>query len=215
MKVFKRIFVLVLGVVVVASSCALTLKAAIGVGAWDALAQTGYEVTGIEVGTIGMCCNFLCIFIQILVLRKKFRPIQLLQIPVCILLGVIVNFMLYEVYSSFTIDSYWMNVVLLIIGYIVSAFAVGMVMVLDIVTFALEGACMAVSKVSGKKFHVLRQGVDVVSIILVIVISLMANVPLAVREGTIIGMFLFGPMMGIFMKLQKPVFKKLGLIDYN
>ena len=67
----------------------------------------------------------------------------------------------------------------------------------------------------GKKFHVLRQGVDVVSILLVIIIVIITDVPLAVREGTIIGMFLFGPMMGIFMKLQKPVFKKFGLIDYN
>lgn len=100
-------------------------------------------------------------------------------------------------------------------GEIVSTFAVGMVMVLDIVTFALEGACMAVSGVTGKKFHVLRQGVDVVSILLVIIIVIITDVPLAVREGTIIGMFLFGPMMGIFMKLQKPVFKKFGLIDYN
>ncbi|MFR2445391.1 MAG: hypothetical protein ACLS7Y_01570 [Thomasclavelia spiroformis] len=123
--------------------------------------------------------------------------------------------MLYEVYSNFTINTYWMNVGLLILGYIVSAFAVGMVMVLDIVTFALEGACMAVSGVTGKKFHVLRQGVDVVSILLVIIIVIITDVPLAVREGTIIGMFLFGPMMGIFMKLQKPVFKKFGLIDYN
>ena len=197
---FKRVIVLVFGVVVVACSSALTLKAAIGVGAWDALAQTGSLVTGIEVGTIGMFCNFLCIFVQVAILRRKFKPIQLLQIPV---------------YSNFTINTYWMNVGLLILGYIVSAFAVGMVMVLDIVTFALEGACMAVSGVTGKKFHVLRQGVDVVSILLVIIIVIITDVPLAVREGTIIGMFLFGPMMGIFMKLQKPVFKKFGLIDYN
>ena len=193
---FKRVIVLVFGVVVVACSSALTLKAAIGVGAWDALAQTGSLV-------------------QVAILRRKFKPIQLLQIPVCILLGLIVNFMLYEVYSNFTINTYWMNVGLLILGYIVSAFAVGMVMVLDIVTFALEGACMAVSGVTGKKFHVLRQGVDVVSILLVIIIVIITDVPLAVREGTIIGMFLFGPMMGIFMKLQNPVFKKFGLIDYN
>ncbi len=88
-------------------------------------------------------------------------------------------------------------------------------MVLDIVTFALEGACMAVSKVSGKKFHVLRQGVDIISVLLIIIIVFVTEVPLAVREGTIIGVLLFGPMMGIFMKLQKPVFKKLNLIDYN
>ena len=46
---------------------------------------------------------------------------------------------------------------------------------------------MAVSGVTGKKFHVLRQGVDVVSILLVIIIVIITDVPLAVREGTIIG----------------------------
>ena len=49
---FKRVIVLVFGVVVVACSSALTLKAAIGVGAWDALAQTGSLVTGIELSLI-------------------------------------------------------------------------------------------------------------------------------------------------------------------
>ena len=189
---FRRIVVLVLGVIIVGCSSALTLKAAIGVGAWDALAQTGSDVTGIEVGTVGMCFNFLCI-----------------------LLGIIINFMLYQVYNNFIVTEYWINVALLILGYIICAFAVGMVMVLDIVTFALEGACMAVSKVSGKKFHVLRQGVDIISVLLIIIIVFVTEVPLAVREGTIIGVLLFGPMMGIFMKLQKPVFKKLNLIDYN
>ena len=148
----KRIILLIIGVAIVGGSSALTLKAAIGVGAWDALAQTGSLVSGIEVGTIGMCFNFLCILVQIIVLRKEFKIIQLLQIPVSILLGIIINFMLYRVYNLFIIDTYWLNVLLLILGYIISAFAVGMVMVLDIVTFALEGACMAVSKVSVKSF---------------------------------------------------------------
>ena len=88
---FKRVIVLVFGVVVVACSSALTLKAAIGVGAWDALAQTGSLVTGIEVGTIGMFCNFLCIFVQVAILENlsRYRPTE---IPVCILLRLIVNY---------------------------------------------------------------------------------------------------------------------------
>lgn len=212
---FRKIVVLVIGVMIVGCSSALTLKAAIGVGAWDALAQTGSSVTSIEVGTVGMCFNFLCILIQIIVLRKKFKIIQFLQIPVSILLGAIINFMLYQIYDNFTVTEYWINVFLLVLGYIISAFSVGMVMVLDIVTFALEGACMAISKISGKKFHVLRQGVDIISVILVVIIVFVTGVPLAIREGTIIGVLLFGPMMGIFMRLQKPVFQKLNLIDYN
>ena len=104
---FRKIVVLVIGVMIVGCSSALTLKAAIGVGAWDALAQTGSSVTSIEVGTVGMCFNFLCILIQIIVLRKKFKIIQFLQIPVSILLGVIINFMLYQIYDNFTVTEYY------------------------------------------------------------------------------------------------------------
>ena len=211
----KRLIMLVVFVIIGSIGSALTLKAAIGVGAWDALAQTGNEITGIQVGTIGMFFNFSCIIVQILVLKKDFKKIQLLQIIVCLILGNIVNVVLYDLLGSIHIYEYWMNVAILISGYIICAFGVGAVMVLDIVTFALEGACMAVSKKTNKPFHVLRQSVDIVSIMIALVVGLLCNVPLAIREGTIIGMFLFGPLMGIFMKWQKPLFKKFDLIDYD
>ena len=50
----KRLIMLVVFVIIGSIGSALTLKAAIGVGAWDALAQTGNEITGIQVGTIGI-----------------------------------------------------------------------------------------------------------------------------------------------------------------
>lgn len=211
----KRIMALLLGIITVGCACAVTLKAAIGVGAWDALSQTTSELTAIEVGTCGIIFNIACVLVQIVVLRKDFKKVQLLQIPLSILLGVVINFVLYDVLGNITISAYWMNVILLICGYLISSFAVAAVMVLDIITFALEGACMAVSKTSGKKFHVLRQGVDVVAVIICLTISFSLNLPLAVREGTIIGVLLFGPLLGIFMKILKPIFKKYKLVEYQ
>lgn len=215
MKIVKRSIVLIFFVTMVSVGCALTLKASIGVGAWDALAQTGSEMFSIPVGTVGMIFNFMCIFIQIIVLRKDFKIIQLLQIPVSILLGSMINFILYDVFGDFVISNYIMQIILLIVGCITSAFAVAAVMVLDVVTFALEGACMAVSNVTHKKFHVLRQLVDVICIIVILIVAFSLDLPLAVREGTIIGMLLFGPLMGIFMKILKPIFKKIKLVEYN
>lgn len=211
----NKIIVLLLGIVTVGCACALTLKAAIGVGAWDALSQTTSELTAIEVGTCGIMFNTACVFVQILVLKKKFKKIQLLQIPLSILLGFVVNFVLYDLLSAVVIDTYWMNVILLLLGTLICSFAVAAIMVLDIVTFALEGACMAVSKVTGKKFHVLRQGVDVVAIIICLILSFSLELPLAVREGTIISTLLFGPLLGIFMKVLKPIFKKYKLVEYH
>lgn len=103
---------------------------------------------------------------------------------------------------------------ILILGYVINAFTVAVIMLLDVVTFALEGACMAISNKLGFKFHVFRQVVDILCIIISIILALIFDVPLAIREGTLIGMLIFGPIMGIFMKLLKPIFKKYDLTDY-
>lgn len=201
MEQFKKVCLLCLAVIITACGAALTLKAAIGVGAWDALAQTGGEIFKIKVGTVGMICNFICVLLQIIILKKNFKLIQLLQIPVSILLGMIINLMLYQVYSNITITSYWMNIILLIIGYIITAGSVAVIMVMDIVTFALEGLCMAIHEVTKIKFHHLRQGVDVICILVILFVSLSMNIELSIREGTVIGMLLYGPLMGIFMRV--------------
>lgn len=61
----------------------------------------------------------------------------------------------------------------------------------------------------------LRQGVDIISIILVLILSFSFNVPLSIREGTIIGMLTFSPIMEIFMKVLRPIFIRLDLTDYK
>ncbi len=205
--------VLILGILLVGIACALTLKAAVGVGAWEALAQTTYEISGIEVGTCEMLFNCICVVIQIIILRRNFKVIQLLQLPLNILLGVVINIVLYDMLGSITIDSYWINISLLIIGYSCCAVVVGAIMVLDIVTFSLEEACRAIATLIGKKFHIVRQVTDIVLIIVCLFIAFLLDLPLAIREGTIIGMIIFGPIMGASMKLWKPIFEKYDLID--
>jgi uncharacterized membrane protein YczE len=63
------------------------------------------------------------------------------------------------------------------------------------------------------EFSKIRQAVDVISIILCFILSFALKLPLAVREGTVIGMIMFAPLMGQFMKIESQLFKKWGLID--
>jgi uncharacterized membrane protein YczE len=210
----NRFIVVFLMIMLVSFGASLTLKAAIGVGAWDALALTGSSMTGIQVGTVGMILNFVCIFIQLVILRKAFKLKHALQIVLCFIIGYTVNFFFYDVLGGVELSNYFLRVLVLIIGYVINAFTVAVIMLLDVVTFALEGACMAISNKTGVKFHVFRQAVDVVCIVIVIIMAFAFNVPFAVREGTVIGMLIFGPIMGIFMKLLKPIFQKYDLTDY-
>ena len=72
--------------------CALTIKANVGMGAWDAMGKSIANIMNIEIGTAGILCNCICVFGQLCILRKDFTLRHLLQVPFCMLLGLIVNF---------------------------------------------------------------------------------------------------------------------------
>lgn len=212
MKNSKKYIAIIIFVSLNACACALALKAAIGVSAWDAFSQTLSYFFNIKVGTMGIILNCSCIIGQIIILKKDFKPIQLLQAVVSFILGIVINFMLYHVYT-FEIHSYFINILLLIIAYIFIALFVGAVMAINLVTFALEGFCLALERVIPMEFSKIRQAVDIICILLCLLLSFVLDLPLAIREGTIIGMIIFAPLMGYFMKIEKKLFQKWGLID--
>lgn len=212
-KEVKKYFLLVVLIICTGIGVAISLKASIGVGAWDAMTKSIALLMDIKIGTMGMILNCSCVLGQLLLLRKDFKLIQLLQIPVSILLGIVVNFTLYEALSGFNLENYFILFILFIVAIVIIALAVSAVMVLNVVTLAVEGFCMALSKKINKDFALLRQGVDVCSILVSLIITFVFSQELTIREGTIVGMLIFGPLIGIFMKMLRPVFKKMDLAD--
>ncbi len=213
-KTMKRYLLIIIGFMIVGTGAAFTLKANVGIGAWDALAKSTSDIIHLEVGTMGMIFNCSCVVGQIIILRKKFKPIQLLQIPFSILLGTVINFVLYDL-LVFNFDTFIGGIIMYVIASIVCAFGVSIVMVLDEVTFALEGFCMAITSLIDKKFHVIRQLADVLSVLVVVILTLIFDIPWSIGVGTIIGMLIFGPLLGIFMKLLKPILKKHNFLNYE
>jgi uncharacterized membrane protein YczE len=211
MKEIKRYVAMLVLIMATGIGAAFSIKAAVGVGAWDAMTQTLGFLTGIKVGTVGMAINISCVAGQFLILRKDFRLKHFLQIPLSVFLGVVVNFVLYNILGDMTFDSYAMRLAVLVSSYTLIAASVGAIMDLDVVTFALEGFCMAISGKTGMKFSHIRQLVDVICIALVLILVFTVKVPLTVREGTVIGMLMFGPLIGFFMKKSGSLFRKLNL----
>ena len=68
--------------------------------------------------------NCVLILGQILILRKKFKPIQLLQIPLSFLFGYFTDFGLWLV-GFIPAESYIMRLVMVFIGIVILGFAVG------------------------------------------------------------------------------------------
>lgn len=201
-SMIKKYMIVVFGFIIVGIGAAFTLKANVGVGAWDALAASLSYISGIEVGTVGMVCNISCVFGQMLILKKDFKPIQLLQIPLGVLLGMVINFVLYDI-LVFPFNSFVGGIIMCVIATEVCAIGVSLVMVLDEVTFALEGFCDALTKVIPLEFHKIRQWADVLSFLAIVVITLLNDIPWSIGIGTIISMVIFGPSLGVYMKVLK------------
>jgi len=95
------------------------------------------------------------------------------------------------------------------------AFTMGAIVVLGLPTFALEGFCSAIHVKTGIPFAKFRQWVDFFCVGLVVILTLVFPIEWSLREGTIISMILFGPLLGIFMPRIEKLYEKWDLVDAN
>lgn len=202
----KNIAVMTACIIFASISQTLSLKADIGVCAcWDSVSMNIYERFGIKVGTVSIIINCSLVAVQLLIQRKEFRIVKMLQVPLAVLSGVIVNIMYYNVFT-FEVGSYAFRVILLLLSYTGLAVFVGAMTTLDIISMPLESLCYAVEKKYGIPFSRLRMTADVICITASLAMSLVFGLSLKIREGTVMGFLLLGPLMGFCMKIEKKLF---------
>ena len=85
------------------------------------------------------------------------------------------------------------------------AFGVAIVMAVNEVTLALEGFCLALTRIIPKDFAKIRQYSDFLSLAIVTVLTLIFKLEWSIGLGTIIGAIIFGPVLGIYMKILEPI----------
>lgn len=200
----KKLIWIVIGVILVGVGAATTMKANIGIGAYDSVAKSLSDATGIEVGTMGIVTNCLCVLGSLMLLKKEFGIRQILQVPFSILLGSVINLVYYTLFT-FPVDGLVLGIIVYLIGQIVCAFGVAIVMVVNEVTFALEGFCSALTRIIPIEFAKMRQWADIISVIISVTMKFIFDLPWAIGLGTIIGVIIFGPCLGFFMKYLEKV----------
>jgi uncharacterized membrane protein YczE len=204
-KTIKDLLWICVGVCIGGFGCATMLSAGCGVAAWDALALTLSNLTGILTGTCTMVFNISCVVVSFLILRKNFKLYMVLQVPLAIAYGATINFVQTTLYANLALDSFALQIVMYLIGMVITAFGVSIVMNVNLITFPLETTCQNLVPYVHLEFSKVRQLVDVISIILSVAATLLFHKGWTVGVGTVIGMCCYGPALGIFMKLLKPI----------
>ena len=116
---------MLLGVTGVALGLSFMMKSGLGQTALTAFLQCISLISGMKSGTLLMCFYLLCVLLQLLIQRKDFDKLQVLQLPVCWIQGIIINLTCYDI--AFLADirpvSYPMQWVFLAVGMILVVLA--------------------------------------------------------------------------------------------
>ena len=158
----------------------------------------------ISMGTWMIIWNFVFILGQIMILRRNFKPIQFLQIPLSILFGWFADFGLF-VLEYVPVNSYPVQLAFVLVGIGVSGFGVSLAATAGALLNSPEAFMKAVSDTFKKEFGNIKIGVDISCVLLGIVLSLLFfNFTLVgVREGTILSALLTGHVVKFFTRRLK------------
>lgn len=204
-EIAKRYILLVIGLFFSAFGVAVTKHGALGVSPISSVSNIlSCKFTVFSLGTWLIIWNCILIVGQVILLRKKFRIIQLLQIPISFLFGYFTDFGLWCI-SAVPADNYPVQLILVIAGIVILGFGISITVIADVVMNSGEAFVKAVSDILHKNFGNVKIVFDICCVISSIILSLIFFdfKIVEIREGTIIAAILTGFAVKLFNKLLK------------
>lgn len=203
----KRYILFIISLFFAAMGVAVTKHGELGVSPISSVANIlSYKFTSLSLGMWLIIWNCVLILGQILILRKNFKLIQLLQIPLSFVFGYFTDFGMWCV-SFIPANSYIIRLILVICGIIILGFGISLSVIANVIMNSGEAFVKAVSDNFQKNFGNIKIGFDVLCVTISIILSLLlfsGNV-VGTREGTIISAFLTGIVVKFFTRiLDKP-----------
>ena len=191
---------------------ALTKHGELGVSPISSVANVvSLKFTFLSFGTWLTISNITLLLGQILLLRKNFKPIQLLQIPLSFLFGYFTDFGM-KLVSVIPNDIYLVQLLLVISGIIVLGFGITLGVIADVILNSGEAFVKALADVTKKDFGNTKIIFDISWVAFSILLSLLffGGKLVGTREGTIISAFTVGIVVKFFRPLlEKPLAKLL------
>lgn len=190
--IIRRYLLLLAGLAIMAFGVAFSIKASLGTSPISSVPYVVSLFTPLTVGTATIIMHCVFILLQILILRKKYHPIQLMQLPVAFFFGYLTDFGVWAV-QGITCDHYLQQWMVCLIGIFLVAVGVSLEVKAGVVVLAGEGVVLAICKVLPVKFGYMKVGFDVTLVAVACVLSFVFTGRLqGVREGTVAAALLVG-----------------------
>lgn len=193
-----------------AMGVAFSIKSNLGVSPVNSIPYVLSLVTKIEQGLLTTIIFSIYVLFQIIILRREYKPIQLLQIVFSGMFGYFVKFANFTLQGIESPSNYIMKLVFLGISIFVVAVGLLLYLTADIMPQPPEGFMLAICKKTGIQFHKIKVTFDSTVVAIAAFISFIAFGKLnGVREGTIISAILIGRILGVLTKRWKSTIVEL------
>ena len=211
-ELIKRYVLFIISLFFCALGIAFTKYGELGVSPISSVANVmSFKFPILSMGNWLIIWNCVMIVGQIVILRKNFQLIQLLQVPLSFLFGYFTDIGLVLV-SAIPVESYIVRIMMVVIGVIILGFGIALSVIANVIMNSGEAFVKAIADTIHKNFGNVKIAFDVSCVTLAIIMSLFFFdfTIVGTREGTIISALCTGWVVKFFQKrLQEPVSKLL------
>lgn len=204
-----RVLFYVLGLFAMALGVAVAANSNLGISPVNSLPYVVSEVIQRDPGTCVTLVFCSYILMQIVLLRREFKWINLLQILFSTIFGCFVNFTKALV-GDFAIPTYAGQLLMLAVSIVFIAVGVVLYIEVEMVPMPMEGLSLALAGKTGIAFHNMKIIIDCVVVLAGAVLSFLCLHRLAyIREGTVITAIVTGRVMALVKKPLSPLVRKV------
>lgn len=208
MKHLKRFVIYICGIFIIALGGILAIKSNLGASPVSSLPLSISRVSRLSLGTATIVLFTFYVLVQIILLRKNFNKVQLLQIVFAILFGQIMN--LFNSIINIEVDHFYIKIIICLLSFFITALGVFITITANIVPIAPDGLVQVISLKSGIDFGKAKSYFDCVVVILSITLLLINGKSLeGIGIGTILSAILVGRIVFIINKYFKKALEKI------
>lgn len=202
MKKFWRGVMYCIGLLILALGIILNTKTGLGVSPIISIPYTVSSIWKINLGNATLCIYILCVFGQMVLLGKKFRIFDLLQIPMSIIFSRVIN--IFNNMIIINCSSFAMNLLLLVIAIMLTGIGVAISIEMKFVPNAADGLAQAMAERMNKSLGFAKNVLDISCVIITIAIGLLfGGKVMGIGLGTLAAVLGVGRSIALFNMIFK------------
>ncbi|MCD8332301.1 MAG: DUF6198 family protein [Oscillospiraceae bacterium] len=198
-EAIKRFAFMLVGVFVTAFGLAACVKAGLGISPITTLAYALHTVIpSVTLGTFTFMQHCLFFLLTVLLLRREFKPYQLLILPSSFLFGRFIDWS--EILlAPLPTPNYFVQIVVLLVSCVIVGLGFSMIISSGVALDANTVFLNSLSMRTGKPYSNLKVLTDLIIVALAALVALIfLHTVVGIREGTVVAAVAIGPIVGFF-----------------